>query len=62
VLDAAGIPSEVMHELSGLSIDGYAMAAGGVRVQVMEDRAEEAKALIDSTDSPAAESGTRPVE
>jgi hypothetical protein len=50
-LDAAGIPAEVMHELSGLSIDGYAMAAGGVRVQVSEERAEEARALINSTDS-----------
>jgi len=49
-LDAAGIPAEVMHELSGLSIDGYAMAAGGIRVQVPEDRADEARALInDST-------------
>ena len=51
-LDAAGIPAEVMHELSGLSIDGYAMAAGGIRVQVLEDRVDEALALIHATDSP----------
>ena len=51
-LDAAGIPAEVMHELSGLSIDGYAMAAGGVRVQVPEDRADEDRALLDAADDP----------
>lgn len=54
-LDAAGIPAEVMHELSGLSIDGYAMAAGGIRVQVPDDRAEEALALINATDPPDSE-------
>ncbi len=58
-LDAAGIPATVMDELSSLSIEGYAMAAGGVRVQVADDRADEARALIDSANDPG--SGAGPV-
>ena len=45
-LDAAGIPVEVMHELSSLSMEGYALGAGGIRVQVRQQDAEEARALI----------------
>ncbi|MBM3879059.1 MAG: DUF2007 domain-containing protein [Verrucomicrobia bacterium] len=45
-LEAASIPAVVTHETSALSIEGYAMAAGGVKVQVAEDRAEDAKALL----------------
>lgn len=52
-LDAAEIPATVFHETSGLSIDGYSMAAGGIRVQVTEDRAAEARALIESKDDPS---------
>jgi len=51
-LDAAGIPATVTHELSSLSIEGYALAAGGVRVQVPDDRAEEAQALIAAANEP----------
>lgn len=47
MLDAAGIPAQVANELSALSMEGYALAAGGILVQVPEDRAEEARALID---------------
>jgi hypothetical protein len=32
-------------------MDGYALAAGGIRVQVPEDVAEEARALIDAPDA-----------
>ena len=48
-LEAAGLPANVIHETAALSIDGYSMAAGGIEVQVTEDRAEEAKALLAST-------------
>ncbi len=48
MLEAAGIPAEVTHELSALSMEGYSMATGGIRVQVPEDRAEEARALIET--------------
>jgi hypothetical protein len=51
-LAAAGFIAEVAHELSALSMDGYSMAAGGVRVQVPADQAEEARALIAALDQP----------
>jgi hypothetical protein len=46
-LEASNIQSLVANELSGLSIDGYAMAAGGIQVQVPEDQAEEAREIIE---------------
>jgi hypothetical protein len=49
-LDAANIPATVTHSLAALSLEGYAMAAGGVLVQVPEDEAEEAKALLEAKD------------
>lgn len=52
-LEAAGFLAQVAHELSALSMDGYALAAGGIRVQVPEDVADEARALIDAPDAEA---------
>ena len=49
-LDAANITATVTHSLAALSIDGYALAAGGVLVQVPEDEAEDAKALLEAKD------------
>ena len=46
MLDAADLHPTVAHELSALSMDGYAMAAGGVQVQVPEEEAELARQLI----------------
>ena len=51
-LDAAEIPAVVTHEIAALTMEGYSMAAGGVLVQVPEDRAEEARALLADTDDP----------
>lgn len=48
-LDAAGFTAEVAHELSALSTEGYSLATGGVRVQVPEDRAEEARAFLNTS-------------
>ena len=45
-LEAAQFHAVVTHELSALSMDGYALAAGGILVQVPEDEAAEAKALL----------------
>ncbi len=58
-LDAADIPAEVMNELAALSMDGYSMATGGVLVQVPENYAAEARALIESANdsSESASSG-----
>ncbi len=45
-LEAAGLRVFVADELSSLSIDGYALAAGGIRVQVPDVDAEAALELI----------------
>jgi len=48
-LEAAGFHPIVTHELSALSLDGYAMAAGGILVQVPEEEAAEAKEFLTSS-------------
>jgi hypothetical protein len=45
-LEAAEFHPVVMHELSALSLDGYAMAAGGILVQVPENEAAEAREFL----------------
>ena len=47
-LEAADFHAVVMHELSSLSMDGYALAAGGIRVQVLESEAADAKEFLES--------------
>ncbi len=47
-LEAAEFHTLVTSELSALSTDGYAMAGGGVQVQVPEDEAEDARALLNA--------------
>ena len=52
-LEVAGFHAVVMNELSALSMDGYALAAGGIRVQVPEGEAAEARAFLEtSIDAP----------
>ena len=50
-LDAAGLHPVVANELSALSMDGYAMAAGGILVQVPEAEVEDARALLSPPDA-----------
>jgi Putative prokaryotic signal transducing protein len=45
-LEAASFHASVADELSALSIDGYGMAVGGIRVQVPESEATEAKEFL----------------
>ena len=45
-LEAAGFHAVVTHELSALSLDGYALAAGGILVQVPADEADDAKEFL----------------
>jgi hypothetical protein len=45
-LAAADFHPTVAGELSALSIDGYAMAVGGIRVQVPEAEAAEAAEFL----------------
>ena len=48
-LEVAGFHAVVTNELSALSLDGYAMAAGGILVQVPEAEAAEAKEFLTSS-------------
>ena len=52
-LEAAGFHAVVTSELAALSLDGYALAAGGIRVQVPENEAAEAREFLISPDAPA---------
>jgi len=51
-LEAANLQASVAHELSALSMEGYALAAGGIRVQVPEEQAQEAREIIESRELP----------
>ena len=52
-LEAAGFHALVANELAALSMDGYAMAVGGIHVQVPENEVVEARELLSG--EPAAE-------
>ena len=52
-LEAAGFHPFVKDELSALSMDGYSLATGGIRVQVPEAEAADAKEFLDAPPSPA---------
>ena len=57
-LEAAGFHAVVMHELSALSLEGYAAAAGGILVQVPDEEAVDAKEFLVAsvpTEEPPAE-------
>jgi hypothetical protein len=45
-LEAAGFHAFVTNELSALSMEGYALAAGGILVQVPEAEAAEAQEFL----------------
>jgi hypothetical protein len=47
-LDAAGFHAVVTHEGAALWMEGYAQAVGGILVQVPEDEAADARALIEA--------------
>jgi hypothetical protein len=48
-LESAGFHPEVINEIASLTMEGYSMAGGGVRVLVPSEEAEDALALIAST-------------
>lgn len=52
-LEANGFHAVVMGELAALSIQGYSQAMGGIRVQVLESEAEEARAFLNAGDAAA---------
>jgi len=47
-LEAARFHPIVVNELSALSLDGYAMAAGGILVQVPQSEAQEVRSFLDA--------------
>ncbi|HWC58219.1 MAG TPA: DUF2007 domain-containing protein [Verrucomicrobiae bacterium] len=47
-LEAAGFHAVVIGELAALSMEGYSSATGGIRVQVLEDEAVEAREFLDA--------------
>ena len=49
-LEAANLQASIAHELSALSMEGYALAAGGIKVQVPEEQAEDALEIIQTRD------------
>lgn len=54
LLEAAGLFATVTHETAALTTEGYAMSVGGIEVQVPEDQAEDARALINTSVSDSA--------
>jgi hypothetical protein len=48
-LEAAEFHPVVTNELSALSLDGYALAAGGILVQVPESEAQEANEFLEKS-------------
>ena len=47
-LAAAGFHAFVADELAALSMDGYALATGGIRVQLPESEFAEAREFLDA--------------
>jgi hypothetical protein len=60
-LEAAGFHSVVMGELSAFSLEGYTLAAGGIRVQVPESEVEDARLLIESGEASESTDDVPPV-
>lgn len=54
-LEANDFLVHVKNETAALAMDGYSMAAGGILVQVPEDQAADARALIESDEPSASE-------
>ena len=50
-LEAAEFHAQVTHELSALSMDGYSMATGGIRVEVPDVELEDARALLSADEA-----------
>ncbi|HEX9045819.1 MAG TPA: DUF2007 domain-containing protein [Verrucomicrobiae bacterium] len=48
-LEAAGFHPVVAGEIASLSMEGYALAAGGIRVQLPESEFAEAREFLDAS-------------
>ena len=47
-LETAGFHAVGIGELAAMSMDGYSLATGGIRVQVLEEEAAEAREFLDA--------------
>jgi len=47
-LETAGFHAVVIGDLAAISMEGYSVATGGIRVQVLEDEAAEAREFLDA--------------
>jgi hypothetical protein len=52
-LETAGFHAVVMGELAAMSMEGYSAATGGIRVQVPEEEAVEAREFLDAGNAAA---------
>ena len=48
-LEAAGFHAVVVNELAALCFEGYALGTGGIRVQVPDTEAADAKEFLESS-------------
>ena len=51
-LEVAGFHAAVTDEIAAMSMEGYSMSTGGIRVQVPDSEAEEARAFLAKPDAP----------
>ena len=51
--EAAGFHPFVVGELSALTMEGYSLAAGGIRVQVPEAEAADVREFLETPTAPA---------
>jgi hypothetical protein len=51
-LNGAGIPAEVTGELASLSMEGYSVATGGIRVLVPGEFEQEAREVLAAKAAP----------
>lgn len=47
-LDAAGFHPIVTDEIASMSMDGYSMATGGIRIKVPQAEKDAARSLVES--------------
>ena len=45
-LEASDFDVRLAHDLASLSVEGYALAAGGILVQVPQEQADAARRLV----------------
>ena len=57
-LDAADLHAEVSDEIAALSMEGYSMATGGIRVRVPAEEEAAARALVKDLSLPESPDGS----